>query len=236
MALAEDTVDGVPPIRRLQQVLTAIGALALVVAAGWMLKELMGQSPPPKRQVARISILPDTPPPPPPPREEKPPPPREEAKAVVREEQLKQAETSRPANEPIKMEGAAGDGPSAFAAGAVRNEYSGGASATGATSPGTTQGVDRARDRLYASSARQVLRDEIERHLKSEAQQAIAEFTVWVERDGAIQRVELRPTGDDKLDAELRSALDETRRTLRLPPPPPALQPMNFRLTLRPQG
>jgi hypothetical protein len=118
----------------------------------------------------------------------------------------------------------------------VRNDYAGGAPATGASAGGSGTASDRALDRFFANSARQLLRDEIEKHLKDDVQQARAEFTLWVERSGAIQRFELQPTGDERLDGELRAALDQTQRTLRLPTPPAALQPMKFRLTLRPQG
>lgn len=206
----------------------------LVGAGAWALKHLAADSGGPKRQVARISILPDTPPPPPPPPREDKPPPREEPKPMPQAEAPKPAEAEKAAEAPIKMEGTAGDGPSAFAAGAVRNEYVGGTPSTGASSAATS--LDRAQERLYANTARQLLRDAIERSLKSESQQTTAEFTVWLERDGAIRRFELASTGNTRLDSELNAALDDTQRTLRLPPPPGALQPMRFRLTVRPQG
>ncbi len=235
--LAEESLEGVGWQRRAMQICAALAVVLLVVALAWWLKGLGGKTDAPKRQVARISILPDTPPPPPPPpKEEIKPPPRDEPKQMVREEQLKQAEVPKPANEPLKMEGAAGDGPSAFAAGSVRNDYSGGPATTATPAGGTGTGSDRARDRFFANAARQLLRDEIEKHLPGDAQQATAEFTLWIERDGAIQRFVLQPTGDNRLDGELQAALDETRRNLRLPAPPTALQPMKFRLTLRPQG
>ncbi len=239
-ALAEDSIDnGGGWKRRALQVGGALVAITLVAALAWWLKGLGGEPTAPKRQVARISILPDTPPPPPPPpKEEKPPPPRDEPRQVVRAEQLKPAEAPKPANEPLKMEGAAGDGPSAFAAGSVRSDYSGGPPSTGAAAAagGTGTGSDRARERFFANSARQLLRDEIERHLQGDSNQASAEFTLWIERDGSIARFVLQPSGNTRLDGELQAALDETRRTLRLPAPPTAMQPMKFRLTLRPQG
>jgi outer membrane biosynthesis protein TonB len=230
-ASTEETGWGTYALRAMLVLLVA----GLVAAGAWALKHMSSDSGGPKRQVARISILPDTPPPPPPPpREDKPPPPREEPKPMPQAEQPKPAEAEKAAEAPIKMEGAAGDGPSAFAAGAVRNDYVGGKPSTGAASAAST--LDRAQERLYANTARQMLRDAIERSLKSDSQQTTAEFTVWLERDGAIRRVELASTGNPKLDGELNAALDDTQRTLRLPPPPVALQPMRFRLTVRPQG
>ncbi len=219
------------------------GVIVLLLAAvvgglAWWLQGLGGSGTAPKRQVAKISILPDQPPPPPPPpKEDKPPPPKEEPKQVVREEQIKPAEPA-PANEPLKMEGAAGDGPSAFAAGNVRNEYAGGAPVVGpAASAGS--GRDRAQERLYVSSARQLLRDALEKNFRSDIDEATAEFSLWVQGDGAIRRAELRPSGDGQLDRELQSALDETSRSLRLPPPPQRLgggEPLRFRLTVKPQA
>lgn len=215
----------------------ALLALVLALAGGlwWLVKDL-GGPPAPKRQVARIALLPDQPPPPPPPQEK--PPPREEPKEVVRQEQVKEADAPKPANEPLKMEGAAGDGPSAFAAGPVRNEYSGGPPQIGpAASAAAVR--DRAQERLYVNSARQMLRDAIERHFRSEVDEASAEFSLWLQPDGSIRRVALQPSGDARLDGELQAALDETARQLRLPPPPIRLgggEPMRFRLTVKPQA
>lgn len=238
MDLAEDSMTIPSRGRLLARVAIGAAVAALVVTLAWWLRSAGSQDTAPKRQVARIAILPDTPPPPPPPPREDKPPPRDEARPAPRDESPKPADAPKAANEPLKMEGAAGDGPSAFAAGTVRNEYQGGPPSIGTASAAGGGGsvADRARDRFYAGSARQLLRDEIERHLRGDAQQATAEFTVWVDRDGSIRRTELQPTGDGRLDAALDAALDETRRTLKLPAPPVALQPMRFRLTVRPQG
>lgn len=197
---------------------------------------------PPKRQVARISVLPDTPPPPPPPPKiEKPPEPKEPPKAVPREEPQRTPEPPKPAEAPLKMEGATGTGPSAFAAGSVSKDYQGGAVAsTAASGAGGGSVTDRAQERFYASTARQLLRDELDRRLGAEAPMGVAQFSLWIAADGAIRRFELQPSGNEQADGALRLALDDTVRQLRLPPPPPAIaalnQPMRFRLTLRAAG
>jgi hypothetical protein len=214
----------------------AAAFVGLGLAVWWGVSHLKTDAP--RRQVAKISLLPDTPPPPPPPKEEKKPePPKEEPKQVVREEQLKQAEAPKPANEPIKMEGAAGDGPSAFAAGSVNRDYAGGTPGTGASGPAGTA-ADRAQERFYANNARQLLQGEIERHLKADADTLTATFSIWLAGDGAIQRFELSPSGNDANDAALRTALDETRRQFKMPPPPALAlaQPLRFRLSVRPQA
>lgn len=220
---------------RYLKLIAAAGFVLLALAAWWGIKHLKPEAP--RRQVAKISILPDTPPPPPPPKEEKKPePPKEEPKTLIREEQLKQAEAPKPA-EPIKMEGAAGNGPSAFAAGNVAREYAGGAPITGNGGPGGSA-ADRAQERFYANTARQLLQGEIERHLKADAEQLTATFSIWLDRDGGIQRFELSPSGNDANDTALRTALDETRRQFKLPPPPALAlsQPLRFRLSVRPQA
>ncbi len=219
------------------KLLVATGFLALAMLAAWGVRNMKAEAP--KRHVAKIALLPDTPPPPPPPKEEKKPePPKDEPKQVVREEQLKQAEAPKPANEPLKMEGAAGDGPSAFAAGAVGKDYTGGNPVTGAPSAAGGTQSDRAQERFYANTARQLLRDEIERHLKSDADQLTATFSLWLQQDGSIQRFELTPSGDASADRAMQLALDETRRLLKLPPPPAIAlaQPLRFKLSVRPQA
>jgi hypothetical protein len=136
------------------------------------------------------------------------------------------------------MEGAAGDGPSAFAAGNVAKDYAGGAPTTGSSSGAAGTAADRAQERFYANTARQLLQSEIERHLKADAEQLTATFAIWLDRDGAIQRYELSPSGNESNDGALRAALDETRRQFKLPPPPALAlsQPMRFRLSVRPQA
>lgn len=217
--------------------LVAAGCLLLGLAVWWAVKNIKPEAP--KRQVAKIAILPDTPPPPPPPpkEEKKPEPPKDEPKQVMREEQVKQVEAPKPA-ESIKMEGAAGDGPSAFSAGSVSKDYSGGTPTTGHSGGPAGNAADRAQERFYANSARQLLQSEIERHLKADAEQLTATFAIWLDKDGAIQRFELSPSGNDGNDSALRNALDETRRQFKLPPPPALAlsQPMRFRLSVRPQA
>jgi outer membrane biosynthesis protein TonB len=218
------------------KLIAALAFVGLAFAAWWALTHMKAEAP--RRQVAKIALLPDTPPPPPPPpkEEKKPEPPKEEPKQVMREEQPKPVEAPKPA-EAIKMEGAAGDGPSAFAAGSVSKDYAGGAPGTGPGGPAGTA-ADRAQERFYANNARQLLQGEIERHLRADADQLTATFAIWLDRDGGIQRFELSPSGNDANDNALRAALDETRRQLKLPPPPALAlsQPMRFRLNVRPQA
>lgn len=239
-ALAEDSLEA-PSLRRRLTVIAAV-VVALLATGGlaWWLKSQLSAPSAAKRQVARITILPDTPPPPPPPprpKDEPKPPPRDDNKPPPPDLAPKPQQAPAAANEPIKMEGAAGSGDSPFAAGTVSNDYKGGPPTVGASAPGGGSVVDRAQERFYAQSARQLLQGEIERTLRSETTELVIGFSLWVDRSGAIQQVQLQPSGNAQHDAALEAALDDTRRTFKLPQPPAGLtQPMRFRLTVRPQG
>ena len=235
--LAEDQTTPASAGRRMALAAAVLAGLLLLGALAWWLKQQLSTPEAPRRQVARISILPDTPPPPP------PPPPKEEPKPSPRDETRPQPQTPAPqqptpapADAPIKMEGAAGSGDSPFAAGNVTADYQGGRPTVGGAPASAAAVVDRAQARLYANSARSLLRDAIEQHLRSDANELTAEFTVWLAADGAIRRVELQPGADARTDTALQAALDETQRNLRLPRPPAAMQPLRFKLTVRPQG
>ena len=237
-ALAEERTTPTSAGRRLAMLAGVLAGLLLLGALAWWLKQQLSAPEAPRRQVARITILPDTPPPPP------PPPPKEQPRPSAKDDAkpppqapAPQQPTPAPADAPIKMEGAAGTGDSPFAAGNVASDYQGGRPTIGGSAASAPPPVaDRAQARLYATSARGLLRDAIEQHLRSDATELTAEFTVWLAADGAIRRVELQPGADARADTALQAALDLTQRNLRLPQPPAALQPMRFKLTVRPQG
>jgi type IV secretory pathway VirB10-like protein len=215
----------------------AIAAVALVAVAAlalW-LRGMLSAPAAPRKQMARITVLPDTPPPPPPPKLEKPPEAKEQPKQVMREEAPQPVDAPKPADAPIKMDGPAGDGPSAFAAGAVNKEYQGAAPVVG-SGGGTRTAADRSQARFYASNARQTLTEELDRRYTGDATALTAEFSLWVAADGSLQRYELKATGDARRDAELRAALDQAVAAVRLAPPPEMTQPLRFRLNIRGAG
>jgi len=135
MALHEmDAVaDETPvPTARLWTTRIVIALLVLAVLAGavYGIKKLFSGGATHKKQITTVKLLPDTPPPPP------PPPPKEPPKETPKEQPKEiKAPEPKPAEAPpaenLKMEGAAGDGPSPFQAGAVNNEYKGGDVTTG---------------------------------------------------------------------------------------------------------
>jgi len=89
----------------LRRIVIGTGMLSFVGAVVWGGMNLGHGPSGPKRQVARIMVLPDTPPPPPPPPEEKRPPKEEQPK--------QQVETPKPQVQPepeqLKMAGQAGE-------------------------------------------------------------------------------------------------------------------------------
>jgi protein TonB len=210
--------------RHALRALIVLVAGGLIVALALWLQTLSGVPSAPKRQVARIALLPDQPPPPPPPpKDEPPPPPREAPKQPLREEQVKEAEAPKPANEPIKMEGEAGSGPSAFAAGPVRSEYSGGAPQIGpAASAAAVR--DRARERLYVNSrAADAARRAWSATSGARSTRPAPSSSLWLQRDGSIEPGARWPAVGRRLGstANCRPRWTSTaRQELRLPPPP----------------
>src|SRR5579862_6586387 len=100
----------------------ALGMFGFVGLVAWAGLNLSRGPSGPARQVARIALLPDTPPPPPPPPPEKP---KIEPKNELRQQLEKHKVETPPEPEQLKMAGPAGEGPSPFAAGEVKNDYIG---------------------------------------------------------------------------------------------------------------
>ncbi len=204
----------------------ALGVLAAVAVVGlvvWGIAGILGAKPGKTRQAPKISLMPDKPPPPPPPpKEEKKPEPKDQQKEMKVEppkEPMPQAQ-----NEPLKMEGAAGDGPSAFAAGSVSQEYKGGSVG------GRMQGG------FYASRLQRHLQAELNRKKKLRDSDYRVTVRVWIARDGTVQRAELsQSTGNASLDDVLRQAL---MAVAAMPEPPPENmpQPLRIRVTARGAG
>jgi periplasmic protein TonB len=176
----------------LKRFAVGIGMLSFVGAVVWGGMNLSHGPSAPKRQMARIMILPDTPPPPPPPEEKRPPP---------KEEQLhQQIETPKqerlPEPEQLKMEGQAGEGPSAFAAGEVKQDYIGGDIGNGS------------RYAAYVARLESQIQNELTKH---KLRLANVRLFVWLAADGSIQRFNVAG-GDDEADRSVRMALVDLHR------------------------
>jgi periplasmic protein TonB len=176
-----------------QRAVIAVCLLSFVGALVWGGMILVRTPQAPKRQVARIMVLPDTPPPPPPPQEEKKPPPKEE--------QLKQqVETPKPETPPepeqLKMEGQAGEGPSPFAAGDVKQEYIGGDIGNGA------------RFAAYVGRVEQRVQLELTRR---NVRASNVKLFLWLAPDGSITRYSVQG-GDEDTERSVRLALSDLHR------------------------
>nr|WP_315198235.1 hypothetical protein [uncultured Aquabacterium sp.] len=232
--MASTETDRAPADRGARRFLVpAVLALSLVGLGVFIYSQMGSASKGPKRQTVKIAVLPDTPPPPPPPpKEEKRPEPKPEENKPQPQEQ-KQVEAP-PEPQQLKMEGAAGDGPSAFSAGSVSSEYKGGAVGTG-TGGGTVG------DRLAASSYGNAAKRELNGHLQRQRElRRSADYDVavlvWVREDGSLERIKLvGSTGSDEADVTLQGALNRFPG-FRNPPPPGLPQPISLKLTNRSVG
>jgi periplasmic protein TonB len=175
----------------LRRIAATFGMLSFVGAVVWGGINLSHSPAGPKRQVARIMVLPDTPPPPPPP-EEKPPPKQEQVRQQV--ETPKQETPPEP--QQLKMEGQAGEGPSAFVAGDVKQDYIGGDIGNGS------------RYAAYIGHVEQRIQLELTRR-KVHANNL--KLFVWVAPDGSLQRVTVQG-GDDDTEKSVRLALADLNR------------------------
>jgi protein TonB len=212
-----------------------VGLVLLLALGGWLIYKNMGHSGKGARtQTVKIAVLPDTPPPPPPPpKEEKPPEPQKEDKPQP-QEQPKQVEAP-PESAPLKMEGAAGDGPSAFSSGSVSSEYKGGEIGNGGG------GVASVGDKLAASSYGNAIKREVNEFLNRDAALKRAgdyklAVRLWVQADGSLERYVLDgSSGTPETDEAIRQALQRFNR-FRNPPPPSMPQPIRLQVTNRMTG
>lgn len=210
------------------------GGIALgLIGAALLVHSLMGSGPAaPKRQTVKIAVLPDTPPPPPPPKPEKPPEPKPQDNTPQPQDQPKLAEAP-PEPQQLKMEGAAGDGPSAFSAGSVSSDYKGGAVGAGNGASAPSAG-DRAKFNFYAKSAQQVLRAELDRTLARDVIRLGARLQIWIDASGRIDRYEIGGLSDAAAQNQVRAAMQDISKGFRLVPPAGLPQPLEMRLSVNP--
>jgi len=202
------------------------GAVLLVLALiGLGLRSLLsGSSGAPKKPL-KISLIPSTPPPPPPPKEEKKPEPPKEQKEVKVEQPVEQKDAPPPAPS-LKMEGQAGDGPSAFAAGKVTSED---LSKLGAGGKGGLFDPFNNYAGLIKGELQRLLgkRNELRRRPYR------VEVRVWVGADGSLERSELLgSSGDQDVDQAIRQAL-AALPAFSEGPPANMPQPIKLRIVTR---
>ena len=211
--------------------LLVLGVLLVLGLMVWMVHGLMDRKSDTRKKPPTITLLPDRPPPPPPPPKERPEPPKadqKEMKTEVPKEPQPQAQ-----NEPIKMEGAAGDGPSAFAAGTVNKEYTGGNPGTGRSIGGGAIGGNRMQQSLFSERLQRYLQEELNRNRKLRETDYRVTLSLWLARDGKVQRAELtQSTGNTAVDALLKETLLQVA-AIREALPEDLKQPIRIRVTTR---
>lgn len=220
--LAENEMERSPASRWLR---IGGGALLMVAAVAgfvYLMKGLGDSGPVSKKQVTKITVLPDTPPPPP------PPPPKEQPKDTreVKQEQPKPVELPQEAQQ-LKMEGPAGEGASPFAAGTVSRDYIGGAIGKGGG------GMQFA---LFSTALQRHIQDELARNRKIKLGDYRVTVNIWIGQDGVIRRAELvGSTGNADTDRTLRAALTDLG-PMRTAVPENLPQPIKLRITNRMTG
>lgn len=224
----DSLAQGVEPRSAKRFVLPAALLLALAIGAWWGVTHLKGGSSEPKRQTVKIAVLPDTPPPPPPqPPDKKIEPEVKEQKPQPQEEQTKPLDKA-PEPEQLKMEGAAGDGPSAFGSGSVSKDYVAGDPGTGIGGGGKLQFA------LFNGQLQRHVQASLARNPKAKVADYRVNVQIWVSPTGELRAELLSSTGDEKSDEVLRQALTQ------LPPmsnvPANLIQPIRLRITNRMTG
>ena len=213
----------------LKRILIALVVLGVLGGIGYGIKSLMSGGAPQKKQVTTIKLIPDIPPPPPPPPPKEPPKeqPKPDAPKEIKIEQPKPAET--PPAEQIKMEGPAGDASSAFAAGAVNNDYKGGEVKTIGSDGG-------AKFNWYAG----LVKSQIEAALEKDKNLAEGQYklvvSVWLKPNGDIEKLAvLQSDAKTEIEQAIKSALD-SMPAMREAPPEGMPQPIKLRITARKMG
>lgn len=214
-----------------KKLLYALGGLIVMVALGLLIYSLVSGKSKPVKAAPKISLIPTTPPPPPPPpkEEKKPEPPKEQKEVKDMPAPPKDAPPAPPSQE-LKMDGPAGDGPSAFSAGKITSDDisnvgkgAGGGAAVPATGMFSAYGG-------YASQLKSEVQRILQRNKDLRTQSYRVEVRIWVAKDGSLQRHELvGSTGDAEIDTLINQTLAATK-AFSQPPPDRMPQPIRLRI------
>lgn len=212
--------------------IAVIGTVIVLLLAllGWGLWTLLGGKSKQPPKPPKITLMVPAPPPPPPPKIEKKPDPPKEQKEIKVEQPVPKQDSPPPSPE-LKMEGPAGNGPSAFSAGKVTSDDVSkiGAGKVGGGNVGGEKGMFNPFNN-YAN----LLKGELQRYLgKNSAlrrRHYTVEVRVWVAGGGEIKHFELiGGTGDSDTDEAIQQAMSS------LPgfgQAPPANMPQPIRLRI----
>lgn len=228
-----EQVSQAPAPDRAKWVIPMVALLVLGGLLSWAISSYRGGAGHKKQAVAKIALLPDVapPPPPPPPPDKKPEPEVKEDKPQPQPEDAPKPLDKAPEPEQLKMEGAAGDGPSAFGAGSVAKDYQVGDPGVGVGGGG---GVNKMQFALFSGQLQRHVQASLARHNKAKVVDYRVSVQVWVAPSGEL-RVELgSSTGDEQSDEALKQALAQMPPMPNVPANLP--QPIRLRITNRMTG
>lgn len=189
--------------------LSAAVALVVLGLILWSVAGLFSPSHTKAKAAPKLTLVPDRPPPPPPKPEEKRPEPPKSEQREMKLDQPRDVPRQAP-SESLKMEGMAGDGPSAFQSGSVGNEDLSRAGAGDFAGNGFA---------IYAQGLKRRLEQSLAKVNALRGFPYRVEVRVWIGAAGAISRAELvDSTGNPEVDALLRSALREVPALADVPP------------------
>lgn len=212
----------------LTRIAMVLAGILVIASIGYGLKKLMAGGESHKKTITKITLKDLPPPPPPPPPKEQPKDQPKDAPKEIKEQQQPKPVEAPPA-EQLKMEGATGDGPSPFAAGAVKNEYKGGEVKT----IGKPNGSQFS---WYTGLVKSQIEDALAKDKKIAEGQYKLQVSVWLRPNGSVEKLEwTKSNADDEVEAHIKSALDNMP-AMREPLPADMPQPIRLRITARKMG
>ncbi len=186
--------------------------ILVVVVVVMLIRSFVSDSDEPvQRRVQQISLI-QPPPPPPPPPEVKPPEPRpQDIKEEVKQEQPPPQTVQT--NQPPPGIGGAG--------------YGNGDTSFGGS--GGWMGSGSSRFGYYLGGVQKGIHDELDRNKKLHKREYKVDVALWLDKSGAVSRIELlSSSGDKELDALMKSALSGARFD---EPPSDMPQPIKLRIS-----
>ncbi len=203
--------------------------LLLVALMGWGVSGLFSGKSKGTHKAPKISLMPTTPPPPPPPpkEEKRPEPPKDQKEIKVDQPAPPKDAPPAPPSQELKMDGPAGDGPSAFSAGKITSDDISniGKGGAGPVASGMFNPFNN-----YATGIKGELQRFLARNKDLRQRAYRVDVQLWVGRDGALSRYELMgSSGDTEVDELIRQSLS-TLGNFTLMPPEHMPQPIRLRL------
>lgn len=202
----------------LRKTLIGVGALLVLALLAWGVSGLMSGKTKGTGKAPKISLMPSTPPPPPPPpkEEKKPDPPKDEKEIKVDQPAPpKDAPPAAPSQD-LKMDGPAGDGPSAFSSGKITSDD---LSQVGKGGPVAAAGGMFNPFNNYATAIKGELQRYLARNKDLRHRAYRVDVQLWVGAGGAITRSELLgSTGDTEVDELIRQSLGSLGNFSQTPP------------------